>query len=153
MATDVPTRTGAVFDHAGLCISRGADFASDEELQRAAAAVRLLLRCRLLTSKSGSASAVGGGSLAASLDPATAASPFLPRTRSGTALNQRPGAPLYESGTLGSSLGTDSTPFATNGGYTPTSITVESTHEALHVQATESHISVVRVALPAVAST
>ena len=147
-----PKEGGAIFDHAGLCVSRGTDFARDEDLDRAAAAVRLLLRCRLLTSKSGSASAVGGGSLAASLDPATAASPFLPRTRSGQSLHQQR-APLYESGALGSSLGTESLPYATSGGYVPTSITVESTHEAIHVQATESHISVVRVASPTTAAT
>ena len=144
MEDEVPTAAGAVFDHSGLCISRGTDFASAEALGRASEAVRLLLRCRLLTAKGGAASANGGSSLAASLDPSAVASPFLPRTRSGASLNQRPQL-AYESSTLGSSLGTEAAAAVGGSGREPTSVTIESTGETLHVQATESHISVIRV--------
>lgn len=133
------SRTGAVFDHSGLCVSRG-EAMDEAALHRAAAAVFLLLRCRLLTQRSGGGSTAGAGSLAASLDPATTgAAPFLPKTRSSSSLN-RP--PIYEPGSaFGSSLG-ESTVNLNRAGYLPEHVTIETASETLHVLASATHITV-----------
>jgi hypothetical protein len=132
---------GAVFDHSGLCISRGADYGTDEALQRASAACILLQRCAMLAAKTAPA---GGSSLVASLNEAPPVqSPYLPRNRSGNL--SRP--VVYEASNLGSSVGNETTTTLMGSHYAlPICVIIETSSETVYAVASDSHVSVFRVA-------